>query len=49
MFFAKLKHWLRKAARRTADVVYNAIADILPLASTAECSNYFAKVRIFPT
>jgi len=43
MFFAKLKHWLRKAARRSADALYNAIADILPLASTAECSNYFAK------
>ncbi len=43
MFFAKLKHWLRKAARRTADAVYNAIAEILPLASPAECSNYFAK------
>src|ERR1700742_1073435 len=43
MFFAKLKHWLRKAARRTADAGYHAIAEILPLASPAECSNYFAK------
>lgn len=42
-FFAKLKHWLRKAARRTVDAVYNAIADILPLTSPAECSNYFAE------
>ena len=40
--FAKLKHWLRKAARRTVNAVYNAIADILPLTSPAECSNYFA-------
>jgi len=28
--------------RRTVDAVYNAIADILPLTSSAECSNYFA-------
>src|SRR5689334_2784064 len=42
MFFAKLKHWLRKAARRTVDAVYNAVAEILPLTSPAECSNYFA-------
>jgi transposase len=41
-FFAKLKHWLRRAARRTVDAVYNAIAEILPLTSPAECSNYFA-------
>ena len=41
-FFAKLKHWLRKAARRTVDAVYNAVAEILPLTSPAECSNYFA-------
>src|SRR4051812_18367187 len=40
-FFAKLKHWLRKAARRTIDAVYNAVAEILPLTSPAECSNYF--------
>ena len=27
MFFAKLKHWLRKAARRTPEAVYNAIVE----------------------
>jgi transposase len=43
MFFAKLKHWLRKAARRTVEAVYDAIAEILPLTSAAECSNYFAQ------
>ena len=42
-FFAKLKHWLRKAARRTVDAVYKPIAEILPLTSSAECSNYFAQ------
>src|SRR5215468_8380959 len=43
MFFAKLKHWLRKAARRSVDAVYNAISEILPLTTPAECSNYFAQ------
>jgi transposase len=43
MFFAKLKHWLRNAARRTPEAVYHAIADILPNTAPAECSNYFAK------
>jgi transposase len=28
-FFAKFKHWLRKAAQRTAEAVYDAIAPIL--------------------
>ncbi len=42
-FFAKLKHWLRKAASRTVEAVYNAVAEILPLTSPAECSNYFAQ------
>lgn len=41
-FFAKLKHWLRNAARRTADDVYNAIGPILDTISSAECANYFA-------
>jgi putative transposase len=42
-FFAKLKHWLRKAAKRTIDAVYNAIVEILPLTTPNECSNYFAQ------
>lgn len=42
MFFAKLKHWLRKAARRSADALYNAIAAILPDVSPNECANFFA-------
>jgi putative transposase len=42
-FFARLKHWLRKAARRTVDAVHDAIADILPLTTPVECSNYFAQ------
>ena len=41
-FFAKLKHWLRKAAQRTTATVYDAIAPILGTVSPAECANYFA-------
>ena len=41
MFFAKLKHWLRKAARRSSDAIYNAIAAILPDVSPDECRNFF--------
>ena len=41
-FFAKLKHWLRKATRRSTDAICNAIAHILDDVTPAECSNYFA-------
>ncbi len=41
-FFAKLKHWLRKAAKRSANTVCDAIGDILKTVSATECSNYFA-------
>lgn len=41
-FFAKLKHWLRKAERRSTDAVYDAIAPILNTVTSAECANYFA-------
>ncbi len=41
-FFAKLKHWLRKAVQRTTEAVYNAIGPILDTVSSAECANYFA-------
>jgi hypothetical protein len=39
---AKLKHWLRKAAQRTTEAVYNALAPILNTVSPVECANYFA-------
>jgi putative transposase len=42
MFFAKLKHWLRKAARRTPDAIYHAIAQILADVSPDQCANFFA-------
>ena len=41
-FFAKFKHWLRKAAQRTTEAVYDAIAPILDTVSPAECANDFA-------
>jgi transposase len=39
--FSKLKHWLRKAAGRTADAVCNALGPILDTVTPAECSRYF--------
>jgi transposase len=39
--FSKLKHWLRKAAKRTIDGVANAIGPILDSVSSHECNNYF--------
>lgn len=43
MFFSKLKHGLRKAARRTQDALYNALVELLPTIHADECANYFAK------
>ena len=40
--FAKLKHWLRKAAKRTVDSLCDAIGLILNGVAANECSNYFA-------
>jgi transposase len=40
-FFAKLKHWLRKAARRTQHAISDEIARILDRVTPEECSNYF--------
>ena len=41
MLFAKLKHLLRKAARRTIDAICDAIAEILDTVTPQECRNYF--------
>ncbi len=43
MLFSKLKHGLRKAARRTHDAIYSALATLLPTVQPSECANYFAK------
>jgi transposase len=39
--FAKLKALLRKAAARTIDALWAAIADALDAFTTHECANYF--------
>lgn len=39
--FAKLKHCLRKAAKRTIDAVCDAPGEILTTVSLQECKNYF--------
>ena len=46
--FAKLKHWLRKAASRSVDAVSNAIAEILNGITSAECQNYFLNAGYAP-
>ena len=38
--FSKLKHELRKAAKRTVEAVSSAIADILDTVTADECRNY---------
>ena len=40
--FAKLKHRLRKAAKRTFRAVSDAIAEVLDTVTPAECANYLA-------
>lgn len=40
--FSKLKAMLRKAAARTVDHLWEAIARIIQTYSTSECRNYFA-------
>ena len=39
--FSKLKAHLRKAAERTVDGLWSAIARVIDLFTTAECRNYF--------
>ena len=45
-FFAKLKHWLRKAAQRTTDAVYNAIGPILDTVSSSRVRKLLRQRRI---
>jgi transposase len=40
-FFAKLKHFLRKAAARTVEAVCDAIGEILQTFTAEECASYF--------
>jgi putative transposase len=43
--FAKLKHWLRKAAARSFDTVCSAIGNILARFTPQECTSYFQNAR----
>lgn len=40
--FAKLKAFLRKAAKRSVKALWNEIGDVLDTISSTECANYFA-------
>ena len=39
--FAKLKHFLRKAAARTVEAICAAIGEILEAFTPEQCTNYF--------
>lgn len=43
MLFSKLKHLLRKAAKRTKDTICDAIAQILQTVTQQECRNFLIK------
>ncbi len=47
--FAKLKSALRKAAARTIDELWSAIAEVLLTFKPIECANYFAAAGYAPT
>ena len=38
--FAKLKHWLRKAAPRSRQALWRTLGDILHIFTRQECANY---------
>jgi transposase len=46
--FAKLKAKLRKAAARTVDTLWAAVAQIIDTFTPAECANYFASAGYDP-
>lgn len=46
--FAKLKHWLRKAAARTPDAVCDAIGRVLETVTVRECRNYLIEAGYAP-
>ena len=49
MMFCKLKALLRKAAERTIEALWRAIADCIPLVTPRECANYFEAAGYEPT
>jgi transposase len=49
MAFAKLKTLLRKAAARTRDALWDAIADVFITFTRDECANYLAHAGYAPS
>jgi putative transposase len=43
--FAKIKHWLRRAAARSVETVCSTIGGILGRVTPQECANYFKEAR----
>lgn len=43
--FAKIKHWLRRAAARSVETVCSTIGEILGRVTPQECANYFKEAR----
>ncbi len=39
--FAKIKHWMRRAQKRTADDVWRHIGSLIVTIQPNECKNYF--------
>ena len=39
--FAKIKHWMRRAQKRTAEDTWRHIGDLVTAIQPDECSNYF--------
>jgi transposase len=40
--FAKIKHWMRNAQKRTIDDTWRQIGSLVATIDPAECANYFA-------
>lgn len=43
--FAKIKHWLWKAAARSVETVSSSLGEILGRITAQECANYFKEAR----
>ncbi|WP_024504274.1 IS630 family transposase, partial [Mesorhizobium ciceri] len=41
--FAKIKHWMRQAQKRTVEDTWRHIGHLVETIEAAECKNYFAK------
>jgi hypothetical protein len=48
MAFSKLKALLKKAAARTLDALWDAIAEALPRLTSQDCANFFSAAGYEP-